>query len=145
VCVDASLAHRLDDSDAALIGRVVSEREGELNGAPVRYLSVEVDQRVKGDVERVLEVRSPLGSDCDVVVPKDEAIGLLLTRAPDGAWLASACSVVEPGPLVAEGGEPRGGPIKVAIGIVVLGLVLLWALRRLRKGSRPELPGAPEP
>jgi hypothetical protein len=145
VCVEASLAHRLDDSDAALIGRVVSEREAELNGAPVRYLSVEVDQRVKGDVERVLEVRSPLRSDCDVVVPKDEAIGLLLTRAPDGDWLASACSVVEPGPLVAEGGEPRGGPIKVAIGIVVLGLVLLWALRRLRKGSRPELPGAPEP
>lgn len=145
MCVEASLAHRLDDSDAALIGRVVSEREGELNGAPVRYLSVEVDQRVKGDVERVLEVRSPLGSDCDVVVPKDEAIGLLLTRAPDGAWLASACSVVEPGPLVAEGGEPRGGPIKVAIGAVVLALVLLWALRRLRKGSRPELPGAPEP
>jgi hypothetical protein len=143
VCVEASLAHRLDDSDAALVGRVVSEREGELNGAPVRYLSVEVDQRVKGDVERVLEVRSPLGSDCDVVVPKDEAIGLLLTRAPDGAWLASACSVVEPGPLVAEGGEPRGGPIKVAIGAVVLALVLLWALRRLRKGSRPDLPGAP--
>jgi hypothetical protein len=100
---------------------------------------------VKGDIERVLEVRSPLGSDCDVVVPKDEAIGLLLARAPDGAWLASACSVVEPGPLVAEGGEPRGGPIKVAIGIVVLGLVLLWALRRLRRGSRPDLPGAPEP
>ena len=30
-------------------------------------------------------------------------------------------------------------------GIVILGLVLLWALRRLRKGSRPDLPGAPEP
>jgi hypothetical protein len=145
VCVDAPLAERLDDSDAALIGRVVSERSGELNGVPVRYLSVEVDQRVKGDVERALEVRSPSGSDCDVVVPKDEAIGLLLSRSRDGDWLASACSVVEPGPLVAEGGEPRGGPIKVGIGIVVLVLVLLWALRRLRRGSRPDLPGAPEP
>ncbi len=145
VCVDAPLSERLDDSDAALIGRVVSERQGELNGAPQRYLTVEVDQRVKGDVERTLEVRSPSGSDCDVVVPKDEAIGLLLSRAADGAWLASACSVVEPGPLVAEGGEPRGGVIKVAIGAVVLALVLLWALRRLRKGSRPDLPGAPGP
>jgi hypothetical protein len=53
--------------------------------------------------------------------------------------------VVNPGQLVVEGGEPRGGPIKVVIGIVILALVLLWALRRLRKGSRPELPGAPEP
>ena len=128
-----------------MIGRVVSERRGELNGAPQRLLSVEVDQRVKGDVSRTLEIRSPSGSDCDVVVPKDEAVGLLLARAPDGSWLASACSVVEPGPLVAEGGEPRGGPIKVAIGIVILALVLLWALRRLRKGARPHLPGAPEP
>jgi hypothetical protein len=145
VCIEATLAARLDDADAALVGRVVSERQGELKGARVRYLAVEVDQRVKGDVERTLEVRSPSGSDCDVIVPKDEPIGLLLERAPDGAWLASACSVVEPGPLVAEGGEPRGGPIKVAIGIVVLGLVLLWARRRLRKGSRPDLPGAPEP
>jgi hypothetical protein len=143
VCVDAPLSERLDDADAALIGRVVSERQGELKGAPQRFLTVEVDQRVKGDIERTLEVRSPSGSDCDVVVPKDEAIGLLLNRAPDGAYLATACSVVEPGPLVAEGGEPRGGAIKVAIGAVVLGLVLLWALRRLRKGSRPDLPGAP--
>jgi len=33
----------------------------------------------------------------------------------------------------------------VGIGIVILGLVLLWALRRLKRGARPELPGAPEP
>lgn len=145
VCIDAPLSERLDDADAAVIGRVVAERQAEVRGEPVRLLSVEVDQRVKGDVERTLEVRSPSGSDCDVVVPKDEAIGLLLMRAPDGAWLASACSVVEPGPLVAEGGEPRGGPIKVVIGAVILVIVLLWALRRLRKGARPDLPGAPEP
>ena len=56
-----------------------------------------------------LQVRSPYGSDCDVEVPMDKTVGLLLTRAPDGAWIATACSVVEPGPLVAEGGEPRGG------------------------------------
>jgi hypothetical protein len=75
----------------------------------------------------------------------DKAIGLLLTKAPDGAWLASACSVVAPGPLVAEGGEPRGGVIKVGIGIVILALVLGWALLRLRQGKRPNLPGAPQP
>ena len=70
-------------------------------------------------------------------------VGLLLTAAPDGAWLATACSVVIPGQLVVEGGEPRGGPIKVVVGAVILGLVLLWALSRLRKGSRPDLHGAP--
>ena len=144
MCIAAPMDERLDDADAAVVGRVVAERPGELNGLSQLFLTVEVEQRVKGDVERTLEVRSPSGTDCDVVgISRDEPVGLLLTSAPDGAWVATACSVVDPGQLVVEGGEPRGGPIKVAIGIVILALVLLWALRRLRKGSRPDLPGAP--
>jgi hypothetical protein len=145
VCVDAPLDERLDDADAAVAGRVVAERPGDLNGLPQLYLTVDVEQRVKGDVERTLEVRTPSGTDCDVEVPRDTSIGLLLTRAADGTWLATACSVVNPGRLVVEGGEPRGGPIKVGVGILILILVLLWAVRRLRKGARPDLPGAPEP
>ena len=145
VCADTPLSERLDESDAAIVGRVVSERPADVQGASVRLLTVEVDQRVKGDVDRTLVVRSPSGTDCDVEVPMDKAIGLLLTTSPDGAWLASACSVVAPGPLVAEGGEPRGGVIKVGIGIVILALVLGWALLRLRRGKRPNLPGAPQP
>jgi len=145
VCVEATLEARLDQADAAVVGSVVAERPGELRGASQLLLTVDVEQRVKGDVERTIEVRSPSGTDCDVEVPRDEPVGFLLTRAPDGGWLASACSVVAPGELVAEGGEPRGGPIKVAIGIVILALVLLFAWYRLRKGTRPELPGAPEP
>ena len=144
-CVDTPLSERFDASDAAVVGTVVAERRGELRGAPQLLLTVDVTQRVKGDVARLLEVRSPSGSDCDVAVPRDKTIGLLLTRGAGGAWLATACSVVDPGLLVAEGGEPRGGPIKVVLGIVVLALVLLWALRRLRKGARPDLPGAPRP
>ena len=145
VCINTPLSERLDESDAALVGRVVAERPGKVQGAPVKLLTVDVDQHIKGDVGGSLEVRTPSATDCDVEVPMNEAIGLLLTKSPDGAWLASACSVVEPGPLVAEGGEPRGGVIKVGIGIVILALVLGWALLRLRKGKRPNLPGAPQP
>ena len=145
VCADVPISQRLDESDAAVVGRIVAERPGQVQGAPVTILTVEIDQRVKGRLESPLQVRSPRGSDCDVEAPMNQTIGLLLTRAPDGAWLASACSVVEPGPLVAAGGEPRGGVIKVGIGILILVLVLLWAVRRLRKGARPDLPGAPRP
>ena len=145
VCADQPLRARLDAADAAVVGRVVAERAGETKGAPQRLLTVEVDQHVKGDVGGTIVVRSPWGSDCDLLVPKDEPIGLLLTRARDGGWIGTACSVVAPGPLVAEGGEPRGGVIKVGIGIVILALVLLWSLRRLKRGVRPDLPGAPRP
>jgi len=145
VCIDAPLSERLDDADAAFVGRIVDERTRETRGAMQRVLTVEVDQRVKGDVDARIFVRSPSGSDCDLLGTRNEPVGLLLTRAPDGAWQGTACSVVAPGQLVAEGGEPRGGVIKVGIGILILGLVLLWALRRLKRGARPDLPGAPEP
>jgi hypothetical protein len=144
-CTDTPLSERLDDSDAAVVGAVVSERKGELRGAPQLVLTVDVEQHVKGDLPRVLEIRSPSGTDCDVDVPLDKTVGLLLTRGPRETWLATACSVVDAGLLVAAGGEPRGGVIKVGIGLVVLALVLLWALLRLRKGARPNLPGAPRP
>ena len=143
MCIEATLESRLDDADAAVVGTVVAERPGELRGAPQLLLTVEVDQRVKGDLGRTLEVRSPSGTDCDVEIPRSEPVGLLLTGAPDGGWLATACSVVAPGELLAEGGEPRGGGIKVVIGVVILALVLLLAWYRLRKGARPQLPGGP--
>ncbi len=145
-CSDAPIETRLDDADAAVVGRVVSDTAWEMEGgAPARRLTVEVEQRVKGDVDRTLVVRAPSGTDCDVEIPTATTTGLLLTRTPDGAWFASACSLVTPGELVAAGGEPRGTVIKVAIGLVILGLVLAWAFRRKARGVRPDLPGAPEP
>jgi hypothetical protein len=143
VCADAPLDERLDDADAAVVARLV-DADG-ASATQGRVLVFDVEQRVKGDVGGTIEVRSPSGTDCDLAVQEGQAVGLLLTRMPSGEWLGTACSVVDPGELVAEGGEPRGGPIKVAIGIAILALVLLFARHRLRKGSRPELPGAPEP
>ena len=127
------------------MGEVVAERKGNVKGEPVLLLTFDVQQRVKGNVSSTIVIRTPSGTDCDVQVPQNQAIGLFLTRAPDGTWLATACSVVEPGPLVVEGGQPRGGPIKVGVGLVILALVLLWARSRLRRKVRPKIPGAPEP
>jgi hypothetical protein len=116
-------------------------------------MTFDVEQRVKGDVEnevpgfdgRRLLIRVPSGTDCDVTFAVGSTTGLLLTRLPKGGWYATACSAVAPGPLIAEGGEPRGGVIKVGVGLVILAIVLLWALWRLRRGVRPDLPGAPRP
>jgi hypothetical protein len=155
VCADQSVADRLDDIDAAVIGKVRGFGDPE-PGTPTnaRLMTFQIEQRVKGDVrgeqigqtERAIVVRTPLGTDCDVARPEtDESTGLLLTRTVEGDWYATACSFVNPNELVAAGGAPRGGPIKVVIGAAILVLVLFWALRRLRKGARPNLPGAPQP
>lgn len=150
VCEQAPLEERLDRADAAVVGRIVGEDEGSVGGLRQRLFTFEVEQRVKGDLPQELVIRSPSGSDCDLPESaarprRESSIGLLLTRSPDGAWLANACSVVAAGPLVAAGGEPRGGVIKVVIGLALLGIVLSWALRRRRLGVRPQLPGPPEP
>jgi hypothetical protein len=143
VCADGPLEERLEAADAAAVVRLVDESERA--SPPPGALELEVEQQVKGSLGDRILVRTPSGTDCNLELEPGQTVGLLLTRMPSGEWLATACSVVPPGELVAEGGEPRGGPIKVAIGIVILGLVLLFAWYRLRRGSRPELPGAPEP
>jgi hypothetical protein len=146
VCLEATVEERLEQADAAVIGRVVSDASYELEGGPsYRRLTISVEQQVKGDFGETVFVVVPSGTDCDVEIEAESTTGLLLTRRPDGEWFASACSIVAPGELVAAGGEPRGGVIKVVIGLLILGIVLSWALRRRARGTRPSLPGAPEP
>jgi hypothetical protein len=146
VKVAEPMSKRLDESDAAVVGTVTSRRPTEVRGTPALLLTIDVEQKIKGrHVGNPVVARSPLHTDCDVEVANGARRGFLLTKAVDGAWLVTGPSVVAATPLIAAGGEPRGGVIKVAIGLVILGLVLLWALRRLRRGARPELPGAPRP
>jgi hypothetical protein len=143
VCAARPLEERLDEADAAFVGRLADTTEG--SAPPRGVLAFEVEQQVKGDLGDRVDVRTLMGTDCALEVSRGQTIGLLLTRTPAGEWLGTLCGTVDPGELVAEGGEPRGGTIKVAIGIVILAAVLLFALYRLRRGSRPELPGAPGP
>lgn len=154
VCVDAPIEERLKQADAAVIGRVNGFGSPDpTNPEPIRMMTFDVEQRVKGDVtghvsgidKTRIFVRVPLGTDCDVSIETGTTTGLLLTGQPGGIWFASACSIVTAGELVAAGGEPRGGVIKVVLGVLILGIVLTWALRRRARGVRPDLPGAPEP
>ena len=146
VRVDEPMSKRLDDSDAAVVGKVLSRRETEVRGAPALLLTIDVEQKVKGrHLGNPLVVRSPLHTDCDVEVANGKTRGFLLTKAPDGTLPSTGAGVVAATPLLAAGGEPRGGVIKVVVGLVILAIVVLWALRRLKRGARPELPGAPRP
>ena len=155
MCVSEPMADRLDGADAAVVGEVRRITDPDWAASqPFHLMLFQITQRVKGDVhgeqvgsaDRAIFVRIPKGTDCDLpATVVGTTTGLLLTKLPGGAWYATACSLVSPGLLVAAGGEPRGGVIKVGIGIVILGLVLLWALWRLRRGTRPDLPGAPRP
>jgi hypothetical protein len=145
VCAEQPLDQRLDEADAAVVARLVAIRESQ-TFPPQRALTFEVDQRVKGEIDDTFDIRSS-GTSCDLAPDVEEGvpIGLLLTRGAGGQWQGSTCGLVSAGELVAEGGETRGGAIKIVIGLLILALVLSWALRRRARGTRPRLPGAPEP
>jgi hypothetical protein len=146
VRVDEPMSKRLDASDEAVVGTIVSRRPTEIRGAPAALLTIDVEQKIKGwHVDNPVVAKSPVHTDCDVRIANGVRRGFLLTKAPDGTLLLNGAGVVAATPLIAAGGEPRGGVIKVVIGFFILGIVLLWALRRLRRGARPELPGAPRP
>jgi MYXO-CTERM domain-containing protein len=64
----------------------------------------------------------------------------------DGAALTtSSCLLTDPAALLAVADEPRGNGIKLVIGAVFLGAVVALAVVRRRRGTRPQLPGAPGP
>ena len=67
-----------------------------------------------------------------VTAGSDVAIGVLAGTANGRLW-TSSCRLVDPGSLMGAADEPKGGPIKLVIGIVILGLVLAYSLRRLKR------------
>jgi hypothetical protein len=128
-CPNVPLDERLDEADAAFVGRVTAERSV-VGGHVYRFL---VDQNVKGPIGREVEVRSAerLVDANDKPILHDEALGVLATL--NGAELTTeSCLLSDPGTLLATSDEPRGNGIKVVVGLVILALVLAYSVRRLR-------------
>jgi hypothetical protein len=128
-CPNVPLDERLDEVDAAFVGRVTAERAVP-GGHVYRFL---VDQNVKGPIGREVEVRTAarLVDATDKPIVHDEALGVLATL--DGAELTTeSCFLSDPGTLLATSDEPRGNGIKVVVGLVILALVLAYSVRRLR-------------
>ena len=135
-CPNVPLEERLAAADAAFVGRIVSSRpRGAETGVAYRFL---VDQRVKGPVARQVEVTAAtaLVDDEDEPVVLDEAVGVLANL--DGARLTTeSCLLADPGALLSVSDEVRGNGIKVVIGLAILGLVLAYCIRRLRRRELP--------
>jgi hypothetical protein len=135
-CPNVPLEERLEVADVAFVGRVTDERPG-AGGTGVVYRFV-VDQRVKGSVGREVEVQAAtrLVDAADEPLVHDEALGVLAQL--DGARIETeSCLLTDPGALLSTSDEPRGNAIKIVIGLVILGLVLAFSIRRLRRRELP--------
>jgi hypothetical protein len=106
-------------------------------GIPQRLYRFEVDQEVKGDIGRTVDVRIPVReANGGQVVPPDVAAGILANRV-DGEWFTTRCGITDPGIVLAEVDEQKGNPIRLAVGILILIAVLAYSIRKVRRREHP--------
>ncbi len=138
-CPDLPIRDRLDAADVAFVGRVVGRRPVPTGTGVARYdYRFVVFQEVKGRVGRAATVRAAALRDVNglELTPASEVdVGVLATRA-GGRLVTSTCGLVDAGSLLGVADEPKGGAIKVGIGVVLLGLVLAYSVHRLRRRGR---------
>ncbi len=135
-CPQTTLEQRLADAEAAFVGRSTGSRAVPNDeGIPQRIYTFVVDQKVKGEIGRTVEVRIPVRPENGGQrIPVDVAAGVLVGRA-GGTWVTTRCGITDPGALLSVADEPRGNAIKLVIGAVILLAVLGYAVRRLRDRS----------
>ena len=110
-------------------------------GIAQRLYTFEVDQEVKGDLGRTVDVRIPVKeANGGQVVPPDVAAGILMNRV-GGGWFTTRCGITDPGAVLAEVDQQKGNPIRLAIGLLILVAVLAYSIRRARRrGQSARLP-----
>ncbi len=136
-----SVKQKLDGSQVAFVGRVVAVTSVPgSGGVPFFDYRFRVDHAIKGLSAARVTVRATKLVDIDnqVVKPSDVTIGVLASKRQGGLLVTSSCALVDPGSLMGASDEPKGGPIKVVIGLVLLGLVVLYSLRRLKARKEAE-------
>jgi len=100
---------------------------------PQRLYHFDIDQEVKGDLGSTVSVRVPVKPENGgQVIPEDTAAGILMNRA-NGTWFTTRCGITDPGVVLAGVDKPKGNAIRLLIGVFILGAVLLYSIRRLRK------------
>ena len=115
------------------VGRSTGSTAVAGGGIPQRRYRFEVDQEGKGDLGRTVTVRIPVKPlNGGQLVPVDVAAGILMSRA-NGEWFTTRCGITDPGAVLAEVDRPRGNAIKLVIGGLILGGVLAYSIRRVKR------------
>lgn len=132
-CPATPIDQRIAAAEVVFVGRSTGFTPIAGDGIAQRLYRFEVDQEVKGDLGRTVEVRIPVKpANGGQVVAPDVAAGILMNRV-GGGWFTTRCGITDPGVVLAEVDQQKGNPIRLAVGIVILGAVLAYSIRRVKR------------
>ncbi len=132
-CPQTPIDQRIAAAEVVFVGRSTGFTPVAGDGIAQRLYRFEVDQEVKGDLGRTVDVRIPVKpANGGQVVAPDVAAGILMNRA-SGGWFTTRCGITDPGVVLAEVDQQKGNPIRLVVGILILGAVLTYSIRRVRR------------
>ncbi len=132
-CPSTPIETRIVDAGAVFVGRSTGFTKVTGAGVPQRIYHFEIDQEVKGDLGSTVDVRVPVKPENGgQVIPEDTAAGILMNKA-GGTWFTTRCGITDPGVVLAGVDKPKGNAIRLLVGVVILGAVLFYSIRRVRR------------
>ena len=138
-CPATPIETRIESAGAVFVGRSTGFTPIAGAGVPQRLYHFKIDQEVKGDLESTVSVRVPVRPENGgQEIPADTAAGILMNRA-NGTWFTTRCGITDPGVVLAGVDKPKGNAIRLLIGVVILGAVLLYSIRKVRRRDTPSV------
>ena len=132
-CPATPIETRIEGAGAVFVGRSTGFVPIAGAGIPQRLYHFKIDQEVKGDLGSTVSVRVPVKPENGgQAIPEDTAAGILMNRA-NGTWFTTRCGITDPGVVLAGVDKPKGNAIRLLIGVFILGAVLLYSIRRVRR------------
>ena len=132
-CPATPIETRIESAGAVFVGRSTGFTPIAGAGVPQRLYHFKIDQEVKGELGATVSVRVPVKpANGGQVIPDDTAAGILMDRA-NGTWFTTRCGITDPGVVLAGVDKPKGNAIRLLIGVVILGGVLAYSIRTVRR------------
>ena len=139
-----SITDRLHDADVGFVGHLVSVTPiADNGGVPQFDYRFAIDKAAKGQLGKEATVRAAQLVDLDLrplTASYRDPVGVIASPGSGGHLVTTSCGLVDAGSLLGAADAPKGGGIKVLIGLVIAALVVGLSVRRVRKRG-----GAPRP
>jgi hypothetical protein len=139
-----SITDRLHNADVGFVGHLISVTPVAANGGIKQFdYRFAIDKAAKGPLGKEATVRAAQLVDLDLrplTAAYHDTVGVIASPGAGGRLVTTSCGLVDAGSLLGAADAPKGGGIKVLIGLVIAGLVVWYSIRRLKKRG-----GAPRP